>query len=948
MHALRYLFILMLAGTSVIHAQIIVTDPALPTPNMPMTVYFDATRGTGGLMDYAGDVYAHTGVLTRSSTSGGDWKYVKTDWGVNTPETKMTREADNLYSLQITPSIREYYGVPSSDTITNLAFVFRSADASLEGKETGGKDIFAEVFGEGLQIKVISPSRPFRIVERNEVLNLVIEAAGADTMAVYLDDTFLEGTGPANELSFGLPTESYGDFMVEIWASGQQEEFRDTLFYTVRRDPLTKTLPEGITDGITVQSDTSVILSLFAPNKEYVYVLGDFSKWVPSEAFYMNRTPDGDRFWLSVGNLDPGELYRFTYLVDGELNIPDPNTHLLVDPSNDRYISESTYPGITLLRLGLPEGLFSVIETVPSSFTWEIQSFDPPPAEELVIYELLLRDFLAAHDWKTLTDTLDYLDALGINAIELMPFNEFSGNESWGYNPTFWICTDKYYGPREDLKRFVDECHARGIAVIQDIVFNHAEGRSSYSKLYAEPNGYPSDDNPWLNPDVDPDDPKGWYQACHPYNVFYDFNHSSEYTQQMVDRTTRYWMEEYRVDGFRFDLSKGFTQKNTYLGTDSNGNARYNESATAAYDGERISYLKRMADSIWAFNKKSYVILEHFCDNTEEKELSDYGMMLWGNMNYNYGEAVMGYHDNGKSDFSWISYKKRGWNDPHLVGYMESHDEERLMYKMQTYGKVADGYSVKDLNTALERMELAGAFFFTVPGPKMIWQFGELGYDYSIDYDCRICNKPIRWDYNETGRRKKLYQVWSALIHLRREQLAFISSDFTLDVSEAVKRIEINHPQMDVRIIGNFDVSGHTADPSFNRTGWWYDYFSGDSLQVSDLHGELFLDPGQFRIYTSSRLNKPEITAKVIQHVSPPARFRIYPNPVADFFHMDPLPENVVISIYEPGGKCLLQSEMKAGEDRLDVSMLPAGFYIVTRADENQHVAYSSMVKHSP
>ncbi|WP_243664309.1 alpha-amylase family glycosyl hydrolase [Rhodothermus marinus] len=90
--------------------------------------------------------------------------------------------------------------------------------------------------------------------------------------------------------------------------------------------------------------------------------------------------------------------------------------------------------------------------------------FERPPAHELVIYELLIRDFVARHDYATLIDTLDYLERLGVNAIELMPVAEFDGNISWGYNPAFHLALDKYYGPADDLKRFVDECHRRGIA----------------------------------------------------------------------------------------------------------------------------------------------------------------------------------------------------------------------------------------------------------------------------------------------------------------------------------------------------------------------------------------------------------------------------------------------------------------------------------------------------
>ena len=105
-------------------AQVIVTTPAFPTDNQPITITFDATQGSGGLASYTGDVYAHTGVITNLSSSNSDWKYVKTNWGQNTAETKLTSLGNHLYSLQINPSVRQYYNVPAAETILKMAFVF--------------------------------------------------------------------------------------------------------------------------------------------------------------------------------------------------------------------------------------------------------------------------------------------------------------------------------------------------------------------------------------------------------------------------------------------------------------------------------------------------------------------------------------------------------------------------------------------------------------------------------------------------------------------------------------------------------------------------------------------------------------------------------------------------------------------------------------------------------
>jgi hypothetical protein len=323
------------------------------------------------------------------------------------------------------------------------------------------------------------------------------------------------------------------------------------------------------------------------------------------------------------------------------------------------------------------------------------------------------------------------------------------------------------------------------------------------------------------------------------------------YTKKFFVNVVRFWLEEYNMDGFRFDLSKGFTQKNT-LGDDA---------AMAAFDISRINIWKSYADSIWKTDPETRVILEHFAENSEEKVLTSYGMLVWGNSNYNYSRAGMGWNYDGKSDFSWGSYKTRGFTAPHLVTYMESHDEQRQMREILDWGNNANpNYIVRNnMPISLVRAELSAAFFFTIPGPKMIWQFEELGYDYSINYGCRTCEKPIRWDYFDQPERQRLYRVFSELIKLKKDYEAFSSVDYDIDVRDTLKTIHIMHPSMDVVIAGNFDTWPRTIDPVFTKTGMWYDYFSGDSLDVTDIHTPLGFDKSEYRIYTSVKLPGTEI-----------------------------------------------------------------------------------------
>ncbi len=904
-----------------LEAQIITSDPAIPFSSQAVTIYFDASLGTTGLKDFTGDVYAHTGVITNLSNDGTDWKYVKTNWGENTAETKLSRISTNLYSLEITPSIRNYYGVTEGETITHMTFVFRS-DAEyngsyLEGKDTGGADIFAEVFEEGLNVSIVNPDKN-QITNVNTDIAFSASSSEEALLSLFLNNNLvksLTSTTLTHNFNFDTP----GDYWLKIIAVAAEEEVADSVFVHVMTNQILDPLPEGSQDGINYIDDNTVRLVLYAPGKESVFVIGDFNNWIPQAAARMFK--DNNRFWLNINGLNPGEEYAYQYLVDGELYIADPYTVKVLDPWNDKWISSATYPDLKPYPSGLTSGIVSVIQPGLSPYEWKSTNYTPPDKENLIIYELLVRDFIAAHDWLTLIDTLDYFSTLGINAIELLPVNEFEGNESWGYNPSFYLAPDKYYGPANDLKAFIDSCHSRDIAVIIDIAMNHSFSQSPLVQLYYNGStGKVSSDNPWYNIDS-PNSVYSWG---------FDFDHESSATQYFVDRVNSHWLTEFNVDGFRFDFTKGFTN------TPGDG---------SAYDASRIAILKRMADEIWTVKPDAYVILEHFAPNNEEEELSNHGMMVWGNINYNYNEATMAYHENGKSNFNWISYKNRGWSDPHVVGYMESHDEERLMFKNLAFGNSDGNYNITNLNTALERMELAGAFFFTIPGPKMIWQFGELGYDYSIDFNGRVGNKPIRWDYYDVGKRLKLYQIYSSLIHLKTSEPAFSSNDFILNVSYAIKRIELNHADMDVRIIGNFDVVANEIDPNFSKTGLWYDFFTGDSINVTNTNDLISLYPGEYRIYTTKYLKTPEITAAIENYSLSESSTIIYPVPSTEILYVSTVNNTRSITVFDLNGRMMTQFNSRGTQHTLNISKLNSGVYFLQIEFEEIQAEYLRFLK---
>jgi len=900
----KYVAVLMLilAGLAV-RAQIIETSPLIVTMGQPVSVYFNSDEDTGELHNYTGDVYAHTGVIIEGSSG---WQHVIESWGNNTTQPKLTYLGNYRYELEITPSIEEFYpDMTGDEKVIKLAFVFRDASTDLQTA-----DLFVDVFETGLNVSITLPTEQSVIRQLNEDLAVEASATLADSLVLFIDDDRTVKSDDPQLLTYTVPADEYGGKWIKVRAYSLPDIVSDSIYMFVKNDPVSTEVPAGMVDGINYTGDNSVTLVLVAPGKNDAFVLGDFNNWLISEEGYMNQTPDGERFWINIDGLVAGQEYRFQYLVDGTVRIGDPYTEKVLDPWNDGYISEDTYPDLIDYPEGKTTGLVSVLQTAEPEYEWTVTDFERPAKENLVIYELLMRDFLATHHYLTLIDTLDYLQNLGINAIELMPVNEFDGNLSWGYNPAYYLAPDKYYGTKNDLKALIDSCHRRGIAVILDVVLNHSTGASPLAALYWDKNtNNVTAENPWYN-----------VTATHDFNVFHDFNHESEYTRAFSKRVMSHWIEEYKVDGYRFDLSKGFTQNNT-LGS---------VSAWNAYDASRVAIWKMYADHIWSVDPDFYVILEHFADNPEEKELAEYGMMPWGNMNGRYTELSMGF----PAYLDWGSYIARDWSVPHLVTYMESHDEERMMYKNLTWGNSSGNYNVQNPVTAFDRVILAATFFFTVPGPKMLWQFGELGYDYSIDYNGRTGEKPVKWDYFNDPDRNRVYRAFAALISLRIEYPAFSSSDFEIVDEGMKKRIKISHESMNVIVLGNFDVSSGLVGGDFHNTGWWYEYFTGDSINVTDTGEIIELGAGEYRIYTSERLAVPDIplTVEDVYDKNYDRWFTIYPNPVDDMLFID-LNEDyygrtVDINILDISGRTVY-SAAGFSDSSFDINTLPRGMYFI-------------------
>lgn len=892
-------------------------EPVFPNVGDNVTITYDATQGNGALAGVS-PVWGHFGVITNLSQSPSDWKHVATQWPVNNAAAQMTSAGPNLWTK--TFNISSFFNIPPNETVLKLAFVFRNAAGDVVGRAADGSDMYYDVYPDNtpLQTLIQQPTSTLFMASLGQQIAVKAAASVPANLKLLDNGAQIASANNAELLQHTINVSNTGVHKIEFIATAANATDTSSFTYFVPGNVVSENPPPGTQWGINYLDNGEVRLALYAPEKQVVYVIGDFNNWTPASTHQMKRSVDGTLWWLDLAGLPPGQPVRFQYLVDGNLRIADPLSTLVLDPWNDAFISPLTFPDLPPYPAGKTSGIVSVLQTNQPEFNWTANNYQRPEKTDLVVYELLMRDFIARHDYPTLLDTLDYLEQLGVTAIELMPINEFDGNISWGYNPAFHKSLDKYYGTAEALKTFIDECHRRNIAVILDVVFNQATGASPLAQLYWDASiGKPAANNPWLNQD-----------PTHEFNVFNDFNHESQATKTYVKNCIEYWLREFRVDGFRFDLSKGFTQKNT-LGS---------VSAWGNYDASRVAIWKDYADFMWSVDPTSYVILEHFADNDEEKDLAEYGMMLWGKMWEEYKNVALGYSN--AIDLSRVSHTTRGWNVPHLIGYMESHDEDRIAYECKTYGNQVPSHNIRTTQVAMNRIGMLANLLYTVPGPKMFWQFGELGYDFPINYcengnidpGCRTAPKPIRWDYFSDPYRHKLHDVMAALLTLRKNHEVFETTDFQLNISSGQQRsIFLNHPDMNVAVFANIGVTPTTVNnPAFQHIGVWYEYYTGDTLLVtSGVPTSFTLAPGEYRLYTDKYVALPPgvIISSATAPVGLIEYLSVQPNPVGDELLMQfSMLEagDLAVQVLDLTGRVITQqkTDLPAGEQTFS---LPAG-----------------------
>jgi 1,4-alpha-glucan branching enzyme len=560
--------------------------------------------------------------------------------------------------------------------------------------------------------------------------------------------------------------------------------------------------PAPPTLGAVVSNDGNVYFYLFAPSASSVSIAGEFNSWSttanPMTKFYTTIFGENVPIWVTSLPLSSVNGKKYKYVINGSNWVADPYSKMI---TNDGY------------------GGFNTVFTNLPTFSWEDSSYTPPHPSNLVIYELHTWSFTkndttvsTANQGKFLgiLEKTNYLLHLGINAIELMPIHvqEFYSGYTWGYNPTLFMAIHSDYGTIQDLKTLVNELHKVGIAVIVDVVFNHTGNNNNY--LWMIDNMYYFDFDGDGNLETSSDDHSPWGNKFAVWKTM---------AKKLIYDTLKYYMDEFHIDGFRFDGTYAMEGGNPY------------KNARPALI-EVINLLRsQYPNKIW--------IAEQLPNSTDFKGT---GIAQWEQIFHDKMKAMLRrgtfegeLYDNVGRVGRMIYYDKDSGNFASPlegVNYFESHDENSVYTELVTYS----GLTVTDATNA---SKLGAIVLFTSMGIPMIMS-GQEFVRPRIGQNTSETNGNIDWSWLTAN--TNIYEYYSGLINLRKSHPALMlthpdpasvglfkwgnewnSANFNWSTSKhIVYALNYNGSLSDNKfvVVANFSGSTQTVYPFFETNTW--------------------------------------------------------------------------------------------------------------------------------
>jgi 1,4-alpha-glucan branching enzyme len=534
------------------------------------------------------------------------------------------------------------------------------------------------------------------------------------------------------------------------------------------------------------------MFQLFAPYNKGAALVGSFSDW---EEIPMQKGEDG--YFRTQIELEDG-VYQYKFRVQSKSWFFEPDQWVDVNDPYATDIDNSTQNSVARIKGGA-----RIIDT----YVWQHDDKPLPGDPELVIYEMHVGDFSGGEDdpyargkYKHVIEKLDYLCELGINAIELMPIKEYPGDHSWGYNPRYFFATESSYGTTDGLKRLIDECHARGIRIIMDGIYNHSEAESPLTQI---------DHDYWYH--HSPRDPDNNWGPEFNYE-FYDEKLDIKPAWSFVGDTVRFWIQEYHIDGIRFDAARQIANYDFmhWIVQEAKRTASMKPFYTIAEhipETPSITNADGPMDGCW-HESFYHCVLEHICGDTFDLErLKDV-----------------------------LDAKRQGFlGTANVVNYLTNHDHNHLMVEL------ADREIFDE--AAFQRAKLGAALLMTAMGVPLIWMGEEFGeYKHKTPEQAKL-----EWPLLGNDLNQGLFEYYRGLIALRKENQALYTEniDFFYEdpATKVLAYVRWNQEGSRVVVVANFSdqfLSTYLI-PNFPEDGRWhewtnnYDVEAGDRSLITDL-----------------------------------------------------------------------------------------------------------------
>ncbi|MEQ8469194.1 alpha-amylase family glycosyl hydrolase [Coleofasciculus sp. E1-EBD-02] len=540
---------------------------------------------------------------------------------------------------------------------------------------------------------------------------------------------------------------------------------------------------------------SSIEFKLFAPYNKSAVLKGCFSDW---QEIQMEKEEDG--YFRTSVELEDG-TYQYKFRVQSKSWFLEPDQWVdVTDPYATGVIDDETQNGVMRIKDG---------QRIVDTYTWQHDDTPLPQNHELVIYEMHIGDFSGGEDdsyprgqFKHVVEKLDYLCELGINAVQLMPMMEYPGDYSWGYNVRHFFALESSYGKTQEFKHLIDQCHSRGIRVIVDGIFNHSESENPLTQI---------DHDYWYH-----HEPPHEFSWGPEFNYeHYDQNLEIKPAWQFIGDVVRFWIEEYHIDGIRYDAAKqienyDFMHWITDQAHKKAGDKPFYNVAEHIPETPSITNVDGPMDGCW-HDSFAYCLKDHiFGDTFDVDRLKD---------------ALDG--------------KRQGFMGAvNLVNYLTSHDQERLMVELADH-EIFD-------EVAFKRIKFGVALLMTAVGIPLILMGEEFGEYKPLKPE----SSKLDWTLLKNDGSQGLLDYYKGLIRLRKENYALYGDniDFFYEDPEAkvLGYIRWNDEGSQLIIIANFSdnfLEGYAVS-QIPESGTWHEWTRDYDVEV--VEGTLELDLGEY------------------------------------------------------------------------------------------------------